>query len=522
LTDSQRIFFEDIKKFVKGPRGEGFCEFNWSATSEPDRIFILELVDKLGLSKDIRVEDDEGITVFEILWNEEDDESDEESEIARLRILKKYEDRTQEDDPKLDITVKDNFTDGYTSWKMDYYKEKLDINRNYDSSVQTIVFKYVEGLQWVLKYYYHGVPSWEWYYPYHYAPKITGNLYLNADIANIKDLKFEFELGIPFRPFDQLLAVLPPSSKKLVPSCLQELMISPNSPIIDFYPERFELDLVAKKALWEAIVKIPFIDEKRLLQGINSRLHMLTKEEKMINKIAQNREYYYDSNGGSIFHSAIESFPSFNCYCGSKTYVHPSIPKNFQTNKLFKNARVGPNYLPGYPSMHCIPHSVTVGHHNVTVFHAGSTKESFILSLNDRFSSQIPETIAHDIIGKTCYIGYPFLIESRILSLSDELFVYKKVGSNRQVSKTPHNDRTMRRFSASVNYFDNHYSKRFGVMIGDVEMTAEVEVIDCLELKIDGSLQKKFVSSFDDCLLPIQLLVFGKYEDPRLKVSFLY
>ena len=97
---------------------------------------------------------------------------------------------------------------------------------------------YIRGIQWILHYYYSGVCSWSWYYPYHYGPFIS-------DVRNFANMKLKYELGKPFLPYEQLLAVLPASSLCLVPVAYQGLMSAEGSPISDFYPSNFQVDVLS-------------------------------------------------------------------------------------------------------------------------------------------------------------------------------------------------------------------------------------------------------------------------------------
>lgn len=52
---------------------------------------------------------------------------------------------------------------------------------------------------------------------------------------------------------------------------IQDLMINSESPIIDLYPQDFDTDMNGKKQEWEAIVKIKFIDQDRLLKAMRGQ-----------------------------------------------------------------------------------------------------------------------------------------------------------------------------------------------------------------------------------------------------------
>ncbi|KAI5949265.1 RAT1 [Candida theae] len=155
-----------------------------------------------------------------------------------------------------------------------------------------VVKSYIEGISWVALYYYQGCPSWTWFYPYHYAP-------FASDMTNLKDLfpaGIKFDLGEPFRPYEQLMSVLPAASSHALPDVFHTLMKDPDSEIIEFYPEEFEIDMNGKKMSWQGIPLLPFIDEKRLLDAVQGKYDKLTAYEKERNTNKQAELFISNEN----------------------------------------------------------------------------------------------------------------------------------------------------------------------------------------------------------------------------------
>ena len=153
-----------------------------------------------------------------------------------------------------------------------YYEQKFSVDPNDIAFRNKVARAYVEGLAWVLLYYFQGCPSWTWYYPYHYAP-------FAADFVELDKMKMKFNKGIPFKPFEQLMGVLPVASNHAIPEVFRSLMSDEDSDILDFYPEEFPIDLNGKKFAWQGVAILPFIDEKRLLASMATKYPLLSAED---------------------------------------------------------------------------------------------------------------------------------------------------------------------------------------------------------------------------------------------------
>lgn len=192
-----------------------------------------------------------------------------------------------------------------------YYEQKFKVDPKDIEFRRKVGRAYVEGLAWVLAYYFQGCPSWEWYYPYHYAP-------FAQDFVDIGKMDIKFEKGRIVRPFEQLMSVQPAGSKHVLPDVFHDLMTDDDSPIIDFYPEDFEVDLNGKKMAWQGVALLPFIDMPRLLNAVQARYSQLTPEDTLRNGRGQtvmllseaNQELYDDII--SKFYSKKQGAPEFD------------------------------------------------------------------------------------------------------------------------------------------------------------------------------------------------------------------
>lgn len=174
----------------------------------------------------------------------------------------------------------------YEGYRKDYYG---------DDDPEKVCYEYLRGLLFNLRYYINKIPDWHWCYPYKKTPLFSDlAVYLKKGVFNGE---MEFVNNEPLNPYEQLLCVLPPSSKNLLPTALRPLL-EEGSPIIDFYPNDFEIDLDGKFKDYEGVPILPIVDVERLRNAYKTVEKNLTEDEKKRSK--QGKRTIYKMEGRMV------------------------------------------------------------------------------------------------------------------------------------------------------------------------------------------------------------------------------
>ena len=194
MSTEQRTLFKGVKQYVQSRTpGTETPPLDLPTTLPArDRKFAQDLAEDLNLVWKT-VEDDDGNRKMQIMFTptpsrtppagedtteSSSEEEDEEAQLALLRVLKRYENAKI-----VDITADQaqeamdkKYEEKFQQWKNKYYEEKFGWGIDNQEEMKKLTENYVQGLQWVLYYYYQGVASWPWFYRFHYSPMISGRL----------------------------------------------------------------------------------------------------------------------------------------------------------------------------------------------------------------------------------------------------------------------------------------------------------------------------------------------------------
>uniref|UniRef100_A0AAQ5ZL54 5'-3' exoribonuclease 1 n=1 Tax=Amphiprion ocellaris TaxID=80972 RepID=A0AAQ5ZL54_AMPOC len=367
----------------------------------------------------------------------------------------------------------DMFETEFRQYKRTYYMTKMGVDVVSDEFLAKQAKCYVEGIQWILHYYYHGVQSWSWYYPFHYAPFLS-------DIRNISELKLTFDLGKPFMPFQQLLAVLPAASMELLPECYRHLMTSERSPIIEYYPLDFKTDLNGKQQEWEAVVLIPFIDERCLLAAMDPCNDKLTKGEKARNRHTECAVYSYDHELDFTYTSTLpQLFPDI-IHCHVRKANIPMDAWQVQLDHVSRRVDRSALYFCGFPTLQHIRHKFYKKKSGVVVFQQSSRGENMMLDiLHSQDGETICDDVAAQVLGNSVFVNWPHLEEARIIAVSDgetKFYLEEPPGVQRVYDRpsTPPptkvtclSDKEQKEWVKDVQGITEYFLKRKGIVVNE-------------------------------------------------------
>jgi 5'-3' exonuclease len=167
-------------------------------------------------------------------------------------------------------------------WKNRYYQHYFNINNinninnKNNNFIDNICINYLEGILWNTKYYFEKCTDWKWAYKYNHSPFIS-------DISKFYSSYNNYTINTQIIPknhisiFEQLLSVVPPQYKNILPNSYRSLMS--NSNIIDMFPSKISIDMINKDQYFKCVPIIPLLDHMRIYKEIE---HLYLSDDEII------------------------------------------------------------------------------------------------------------------------------------------------------------------------------------------------------------------------------------------------
>lgn len=181
----------------------------------------------------------------------------------------------------------------FGKYRSNIYRKKMP-----NVNIKQLCFDFFDGMKWIFDYYLFGCPSVEWFYPHHYPPFVVDLL------SNLEEWEQpQFKKTIPHTPFEQLVAVLPPSSFDLLPSQFKQLLTQPA--LQEFFSTDIKIDFEGKRQDYQGIVLTSVVDFELLKKYIRKvkLLQVYARNDMGSDKLLWNDATYksvYKSDYGSI------------------------------------------------------------------------------------------------------------------------------------------------------------------------------------------------------------------------------
>ena len=158
-----------------------------------------------------------------------------------------------------------------SAWKSSYYYHLFN-NNNHDN-IRVITDNYIEGMLWIVNYYFNNNFDNTWYFKYNYSPCLS-DVYNNLRNIKTQDNFNNIQLNLMnkisntiINPHIQLLMVLPSLSASLLDNDSQKILTEIEYGCCHYYPLKFLLTTYLKHQLWECTPVLPNIDIDNIIRA---------------------------------------------------------------------------------------------------------------------------------------------------------------------------------------------------------------------------------------------------------------